>query len=55
VPVRELHEASTSAAGEIAWAREQTWTPEHLLAPVVLLKSCHRLGYFPVPRRCRRR
>lgn len=48
VPVRELHEAFTPAAGEIAWAREQTRTPEHLLALVVLLKSCHRLGYFPV-------
>jgi hypothetical protein len=32
VPVRELHEAFTPAAGEIAWAREQTRTPEHLLA-----------------------
>jgi hypothetical protein len=48
VPVREPHEAFTPAAGEIAWAREQTRTPEHLLALVVLLKSCHRLGYFPV-------
>jgi Domain of unknown function (DUF4158)/Tn3 transposase DDE domain len=48
VPVRELHEAFTPVAGEIAWAREQTRTPEHLLALVVLLKSCHRLGYFPV-------
>ena len=47
VPVRGLHEAFTPAAGEIAWAREQTRTPEHLLALVVLLKSCHRLGYFP--------
>jgi len=45
VPVRELHEAFTPAAGKIAWAREQTRTPEHLLA---LLKACHRLGYFPV-------
>jgi hypothetical protein len=32
----------------IAWAREQTRTPEHLLALVVLVKSCHRLEYFPV-------
>ena len=48
VPVRELHEAFTPAAGEIAGAREHTRTPEHRLAPVVLLKSCHRLGYFPV-------
>jgi len=47
VPVRGLHEAFTPAAGEIAWAREQTRTPEHLLALVVLLKSCHRLGVFP--------
>jgi hypothetical protein len=47
VPVREMHEASTPAAGEIAWAREQTRTPEYLLALVVLLKSCRRLGYFP--------
>lgn len=46
--VRELHEALTPTAGEIAWAREQTRTPEHLLALVVLLKSCRRLGYFPV-------
>ena len=48
VPVRELHEAFTPTAGEIAWAREQTRTPERLLTLVVLLKSCHRLGYFPV-------
>jgi Domain of unknown function (DUF4158) len=47
VPVRELHEAFTPAAGEIAWAREQTRTPEHLLALVVLLKSCQRPVYFP--------
>jgi uncharacterized protein DUF4158 len=40
VPVRELDEAFTPAAGEIAWARELTRTPEHLLALVVLLKSC---------------
>jgi Domain of unknown function (DUF4158) len=39
VPVRELHEAFTPAAGEIAWAREQTRTPEHLLALVVLLDA----------------
>jgi hypothetical protein len=32
VPVGELHEAFTSTAGKIAWAREQTRTPEHLLA-----------------------
>jgi Domain of unknown function (DUF4158) len=44
----ELHEAFTPTAGEIAWAREQTRTPERLLTLVVLLKSCHRLGYFPV-------
>jgi hypothetical protein len=55
VPVRELHEAFTPAAGEIAGAREQTRTPEHLLDLVVLLKACHRLGYFPCWRRCRRR
>jgi hypothetical protein len=48
VPVRELHEAFTPTAGEIARAREQTRTPERLLTLVVLLKSCHRLGYFPV-------
>jgi Domain of unknown function (DUF4158) len=48
VPVQELLEAFTPAAGEIAWAREQTRTPEHLLALVVLVKACHRLGYFPV-------
>jgi hypothetical protein len=48
VPVRELHEAFAPAAGEIAWAREQTRTPEHPLALVVLLKACHPLGYFPV-------
>ncbi len=39
VPVRELHEAFTPEAGEIAWAREQTRTPEHLLAVVVLLDA----------------
>jgi hypothetical protein len=37
VPVRELHEAFTPTAGEIAWAWEQTRTPEYLLALVVLL------------------
>jgi hypothetical protein len=39
VPVRELHEAFTSAAGEIVWAREQTRTSECLLALVVLLNA----------------
>src|SRR5512142_1553241 len=48
MPVRELHEAFTPTADEVAWAREQTRTPEHLLALVVLLKSCRPLGYFPV-------
>lgn len=43
VPVRELREALTPTAGEIAWAREQTRMPGHLLALVVLLKACHRL------------
>lgn len=42
VPVRELHEAFTPTADEVAWAREQTRTAEHLLALVVLLKSRHR-------------
>lgn len=44
---RELHESFTPRRGEIAWARENTRTPEHLLALVVLLKSYQRLGYFP--------
>jgi hypothetical protein len=39
VPVRELREAFTPAAGEIAWAREQARAPEHLLALVVLLDA----------------
>ena len=39
MPVRELHEAFTLTAGEIAWAREQTRTPEHLMALVVLLDA----------------
>ena len=47
VSVRELHEAFTPTADEIAWAREKTRTEEHLLALLVLLKSYQRLGYFP--------
>ena len=43
----ELHESFTPDLGEIAWARELTRSPEHLLALVVLLKSYQRLGYFP--------
>jgi hypothetical protein len=34
-----LHEAFRPAAGQIAWAREQTRTPEHRLALVVLLDA----------------
>lgn len=47
--MRELHEAFTPAAGEIAWAREQTRAPEHLLALVMLLKSCQVFDFIGEP------
>jgi hypothetical protein len=62
LPAVQARGAGTGAARgvhpdgcEIAWAREPNRTPEHLLALVVLLKACHRLGYFPGPVEVRRR
>jgi TnpA family transposase len=47
VPARELHESFTPGLEEIAWAREQTRSPQGLLTLLVLLKSFQRLGCFP--------
>jgi TnpA family transposase len=44
---RELHVFYTPAAGEIAWARENAGSDEHLLGLLVQLKTFSRLGYFP--------
>lgn len=46
-PARELREAFTPSADEVAWAREATRSHAHLLGLVVLLKCFQRLGYFP--------
>ena len=44
---RELHVFYTTAAEEIAWARENASSDEHLLSLVIQLKTFSRLGYFP--------
>jgi hypothetical protein len=45
---RELAQFFTPDEAEIAWAARRTHDrPESLLALLVLLKSCARLGYFP--------
>jgi uncharacterized protein DUF4158 len=44
---RELHVFYTPSAGEIAWARENASSDQHLLGLVVQLKTFSRLGYFP--------
>ena len=44
---RELHVFYTPAAEEIAWARENASSDEHLLGLVIQLKTFSRLGYFP--------
>ena len=44
---RELHVFYTPAAEEIAWARENADSDEHLLGLVIQLKTFRRLGYFP--------
>ena len=44
---RELAESFTPADAEIEWARTRTQDEQRLLALVVWLKSCQRLGYFP--------
>jgi TnpA family transposase len=44
---RELHVFYTPAAEEIAWARENASSDEHLLSLVIQLKTFSRLGYFP--------
>jgi hypothetical protein len=44
---RELVEAFSPTADEVAWARGKTQNDQHLLALVVRLKSYQRLGYFP--------
>lgn len=45
--VRELHVFYTPQPEEIAWAREQARTDEHLLALMVQLKCFNRMGHFP--------
>jgi hypothetical protein len=47
IAAKELREAFTPGADEVAWAREATRAPGHLLGLVVLLKCFQRLGYFP--------
>ena len=44
---RELYVFYTPAAEEIAWARENASSDQHLLGLVVPLKTFSRLGYFP--------
>ena len=44
---RELHVFYTPAAAEIACARENASSDEHLLGLVIQLKRFSRLGYFP--------
>ncbi|MFF0220358.1 DUF4158 domain-containing protein [Streptomyces vinaceus] len=48
VSERELAQFFTPDEVEVAWSRRRTHDrPESLLALLVLLKSCGRLGYFP--------
>jgi hypothetical protein len=47
IAAKKLREAFTPSADEVAWAREATRAPGHLLGLVVLLKCFQRLGYFP--------
>jgi hypothetical protein len=44
---RELHVFYTPQQEEIAWARGQVRSDEHLLALMVQAKCFGRLGYFP--------
>ena len=44
---RELHVFYTPQREEIAWARENAGSDEHLLALLVQVKTFGRLGYFP--------
>ena len=44
---RELHVFYTPQPEEIAWARGQARSDEHLLALMVQAKCFSRLGYFP--------
>ena len=45
--MRELVGAFTPTCDEIAWARAQTRSDQHLMTLLVLLKCHQRLGYFP--------
>lgn len=47
ISARELHVFYTPAAEEIAWARENASSDEHLLGLVIQFKMFSRLGYFP--------
>lgn len=47
VSMRELVGAFTPTCDEIAWARAQTRSDQHLMTLLVLLKCHQRLGYFP--------
>ncbi|WP_331769365.1 DUF4158 domain-containing protein (plasmid) [Embleya sp. NBC_00888] len=50
ISTRELAEFYTPSVDEALWAREHTRNqPHHLLALLVMLKSCARLGWFPRP------
>jgi len=44
---RELHVFYTPQREEIAWARENAGSDEHLLALLVQARAFSRLGYFP--------
>lgn len=48
ISTRELAEFYTPSVDEAVWARGRTRNqPHHLLALLVMLKSCARLGWFP--------
>ncbi|MDQ6836937.1 MAG: DUF4158 domain-containing protein [Actinomycetota bacterium] len=48
VTARELT-AMSPTPGDVGWARERSRSDAHLLARMVSLKCCQRLGYFPRP------
>ncbi|MGV9385123.1 DUF4158 domain-containing protein [Nonomuraea sp. NPDC003707] len=47
VSARELAEVFTPSAAEVEWTRGKTQDDQHLLALLVWLKACQRLGYSP--------
>jgi hypothetical protein len=47
VSARELAEVFTPSEVEVEWAGGKTQDDQHLLALLVWLKACQRLGCFP--------